>query len=874
MYCRTQYLCMLIVLTSLLLGPSLTPAATLEVGPDGRGSYPTIQAAVDAAAEGDIVVLLPGTYVGTGNRDIDLRRRAVTIQSTDPEDVDTVETTVIDCQGTIREPHRGFYAADFSGAIRGLTITNGVASDGGAIYCQNSALALAYCRVLDNATLSGEGKGKSNGGSGGGVYCLDSSVEIVDCLISGNATGAGMDSRDATAGAGGDGGGIYATNTALHISDSTIADNSTGPGGRGPVGGQGGSGAGVYAEEATIERCIVEGNTCGAGGDSTDTGRGTGGAGGDGGGVFCQNSADLANSLLVGNRCGAGGDGVTVGDGGQGGGIWCASGLIDHCTVAGNAAVRRIPSFILTQATDLGAGIFCSTDTHVTNAILWDNAPDQIVGQDCSLVTYCNIEGGVCSEGRSNTAVDPLFVQPGTWVNANDSQVAAESGDADAVWASGDYRLSGGSPCIDAGDPEHGGGTDETDLEAQARLVGAATDMGAYEAQGLAAVYRFVSPRTGKYFYTPSEAKRDDLIDNSSGIWTLEGIAYYVHLNATHADLVPVYRFWSPKSDSYFWTISEAERDRLINEFSDVWTYEGLAFYAYPESSRPEGTKPVYRFWSVSLGAHFYTIDENEKQRFINTMRGVWEYESIAWYAFDEPPADGPEDPGETPETPTGAGVYELFGGTDAVSYVLELKAYLDGQEARIDNARVEFLSASSRMQMDVDFDASTAQLTELHTESEFLAHSVLISEIGGSIELPVHLYLYGFFDASVARGPYAIDPRALSFPTTPDSSAGDEGDVFTIAGAATVEREKFDANAQFNPTAFQTDGTATFLNPDASGRLDVDMAGAFQWRRSQDETLLLDAPIRGHLVQLYVTSAELRTTGQWVGKRAQGDEK
>jgi Repeat of unknown function (DUF5648) len=880
MYCRTHHLCVLIALTSLFVAPSLMLGATLEVDADGRASYATIQAAVNAAADGDTVVLRPGTYTGAGNRDIDLRRKAISIQSTDPGDVDIVEATVIDCQGTVTDPHRGFDAVDFNGEISGLTITGGVASDGGAIYCQNSDLILAHCRILDNATLSGEAQAESDGGSGGGVYSLNSTLEIIDCLVSGNATGAGMESRDATAGSGGDGGGVYVMGSALHIADSAIADNTTGAGGSGAVGGQGGRGAGLYATQATIDRCIVEGNTCGAGGDSTDTGRGTGGPGGDGGGVFCQTSVEMSNSLLVGNRCGPGGDGVTGGDNGRGGGIWCASGRIEHCTIADNVAVKR-RSWLITDRTDeLGAGVLCSADTTIDNSILWGNAPDQMVGQNCSLVTYSNIEEGVCSDTRSNIAIDPLFVQSGHWVDASDSETIVEPGDAGAVWASGNYRLSGTSPCINAGDPAHAGDADETDLEGQRRAFGVATDMGAYEAQGLMPVYRFVSPQTGKYFYTPLEDERDNLIDNFSGTWTPEGIAYYVHLGATDDDLMPVYRFWSPRSGSHFWTINEAEKDRLIDQYSDAWTFEGLAFYAYPEWSQPEDSKPVYRFWSASLGAHFYTIDENEKQRFINTMAGVWTYESVAWYAYDAPSTDAPDepddpgDPGETPETPSDGGVYEFSGGTDAVTYVLELKAYLDGREAQLDTTRVEFAPAFSRMQMAVDFDGLTAELTELHTESEFLAHSVIVNEIGGRIELPVDLYLYGFFDASVVRGPYAIDPRALSFPTAPDSSAGADGDVFTITGAATVEREKFDASAVLNPTAFATDGAATFMNSDGSGRLDVSMTGAFQWRRSGQEALLLDAPIRGHVVQLYVTSVEVKTTGQWLGKRAQGDEK
>jgi uncharacterized protein DUF5648 len=843
MHCRTHYLCVLIALMSLLAAPSLMLGATLEVDADGRASYATIQAAVDAAADGDTVVLRPGTYTGAGNRDIDLQRKAITIQSTDPEDADIVSATILDCQGTVHDPHRGFDAVDFSGEISGLTVTGGVASDGGAIYCYNSDLILTHCRILDNATLSGEARGESDGGSGGGIYGLDSTVEIIDCLISGNATGAGMESRDAT-------------------------------------GGSGGHGAGLYATQATIDRCIIQGNTCGAGGDSTDTGRGTGGPGGDGGGVFCQVSLEISNSLLVGNRCGLGGDGATVGDNGQGGGIWCGSGRIDHCTIADNVAVQRRSWLITDTMDDLGAGVFCSADTTITNAIVWGNTPDQLLGQDCSLVTYSNIEGGVCSDSRSNIAIDPLFVLAGHWADASDPAVTVEPEEDGAVWTSGNYRLSGTSPCIDAGDPAHAGDADETDIEGQGRAFGAATDMGAYEAQGLMPVYRFVSPQTGKYFYTPLEAERDNLIDNFSGTWTLEGIAYYVYLRATDDDLMPVYRFWSPRSGSHFWTIDEAEKDRLIDQYSDAWTYETLAFYAYPEWSQPEDAKPVYRFWSASLGAHFYTIDENEKQRFINTMAGVWTYESVAWYAYDAPSTDAPDepddpgDPGETPETPSDGGVYEFSGGTDAVTYVLDLKAYLDGREAPLDTTRVEFAPAFSRMQMAVDFDGLTAELTELHTESEFLAHSVIVNEIGGRIELPVDLYLYGFFDASVVRGPYAIDPRALSFPTAPDSSAGADGDVFTITGAATVEREKFDASAVLNPTAFATDGAATFMNSDGSGRLDVSMTGAFQWRRSGQEALLLDAPIRGHVVQLYVTSVEVKTTGQWLGKRAQGDEK
>ena len=170
MYCRTRHLCLLIALMCLFAMGGLVSAATLEVRSDSKTGYATIQAAVDAAAEGDTVIIYPGTYTGVGNRDIDLRRKALQIQGTGPEDARVVESTVLDCQGSAGEPHRGFYAVDFTGEISGLTIANGLASAGGALYCENSILVLSHCHILDNATLPGEAKISSDGGSGGGLY--------------------------------------------------------------------------------------------------------------------------------------------------------------------------------------------------------------------------------------------------------------------------------------------------------------------------------------------------------------------------------------------------------------------------------------------------------------------------------------------------------------------------------------------------------------------------------------------------------------------------------------------------------------------------------------------------------------------------------
>ena len=53
--------------------------------------YKTIQAAIDGAKDGDVVVVLPGIY----NESLRFRGKHITVQSTDPDDGDTVSATII-----------------------------------------------------------------------------------------------------------------------------------------------------------------------------------------------------------------------------------------------------------------------------------------------------------------------------------------------------------------------------------------------------------------------------------------------------------------------------------------------------------------------------------------------------------------------------------------------------------------------------------------------------------------------------------------------------------------------------------------------------------------------------------------------------------
>jgi hypothetical protein len=106
--------------------------------------YTTIQAAIDASLDGDVVVVADGVYTGTGNRDIDFGGKALTVRSEHGP-----ESCVIDCQASWNDRHRGFYFhtnETAAAVLDGFAIQNGWAPynepcfySGGAIHCQYNA---------------------------------------------------------------------------------------------------------------------------------------------------------------------------------------------------------------------------------------------------------------------------------------------------------------------------------------------------------------------------------------------------------------------------------------------------------------------------------------------------------------------------------------------------------------------------------------------------------------------------------------------------------------------------------------------------------------------------------------------------------------
>jgi len=195
---------------------------TIVVRSDGSGDQPNIQAAIDAASNGDEIVLADTLFTGDGNRDLDFHGKEIVIrsQSDDPW------KCTIDCEGTVAEPHRAFRfhtRENRKSIVRGITIKNGYTPDaGGAVRCErktsplfknvifrsNASMAVFVtaasplfdlCLFWDNpagavtcsdsSTVKFTGSNFANNqlqGSGAAMAVLNSAAEIVSCRIGDN----------------------------------------------------------------------------------------------------------------------------------------------------------------------------------------------------------------------------------------------------------------------------------------------------------------------------------------------------------------------------------------------------------------------------------------------------------------------------------------------------------------------------------------------------------------------------------------------------------------------------------------------------------------------------------------------------------------
>lgn len=154
---------------------------------------------------------------------------------------------------------------------------------------------------------------------------------------------------------------------------------------------------------------------------------------------------------------------------------------------------------------------------------------------------------------------------------------------------------------------------------------------------GTAPVYRFWSGST--HFYTQLPEERDLLTTDKDfkDVWGYEGAQFVTGVFDVNANKcmsgTPAYRFWSNSMQTHFYAESEEIKNLVEEQWADAWDYEKIAFCV--ELEQVEGTVPMYRFWSESLGKHFYTISETDMQTIKDNWSDIWAFESIVFYAYE-----------------------------------------------------------------------------------------------------------------------------------------------------------------------------------------------------------------------------------------------
>jgi hypothetical protein len=218
-------------------------ARIIYVNNDGSADFNNIQAAIDDANNGDVVIVKPGIYTGDGNRDIDFKGKAITVRSTEPNDANIVAATIIDCNGTETDPHRGFLFCRYEktdSILAGLTVTNGYTWLGGGIGCKGHQKSDKVAKPLITNCILRANKGSSVGGGVHVGYCAE--PVIVSCILTSNVA-----ERGGAIGCEGNGG---------KVSSCTIVDNLASL-----------SGGGIDVAKGTLQvsHSILWGNRAGEG---------------------------------------------------------------------------------------------------------------------------------------------------------------------------------------------------------------------------------------------------------------------------------------------------------------------------------------------------------------------------------------------------------------------------------------------------------------------------------------------------------------------------------------------------------------------------------------------------------------------------------